>query len=243
MLLAATPGWEREDLGVPDIGARSPLGRGGRWGEEAVSCAPGQRGVEMLQHREGKRRRKVWSKTAGGQQVPRGLGWGQRQQQKLGVVVARGRGGLRRGRVGMVSGNGRGGSLGWAEMRCGSWRRLRWQEAALLSRTTCFQNKQTLQKKSIFSRVFFCGPTWCCAWAVAPCPTWGEVSWGKSEDKSFPSWLQGAGTWHLSLRFHRALLGAGGFLGDLEKLLGIFKFLQGKEKGCRIFRNLFPSVK
>lgn len=35
-----------------------------------------------------------------------------------------------------------------------------------------------------------------------------------------------------SLLSHTALLGAGGFLSGLEKLLGILKFFQGKEKGC-----------
>lgn len=43
--------------------------------------------------------------------------------------------------------------------------------------------------------------------------------------------LLAARNWH-SLLLHRALLGAGGFLSDLEKLLGILKFFQGKEKGC-----------
>lgn len=42
-------------------------------------------------------------------------------------------------------------------------------------------------------------------------PHLGRGVMEEREDKTLPSWLQGAGTQHLFLSFFRALLGAGGF--------------------------------
>lgn len=133
----------------------------GYQGEVENSCVPivGTRwhGKGMLQRGEGKGRKTMRSKAAGGQQVPRGLGY------YWGLFVLK-------------------------------------------------------TNQAVFA-VFYCDLEWHVAWALAPCPTRGGT---------FPRDSPGAGSWSLSLHL-QSLWGAGGLVGDMEKLLGVLRFLWGKD--------------
>lgn len=99
--------------------------------------------------------------------------------------------------------------------------------AALLPRATSLKTSKH-NKKINFCRVFLLANR-----ALCPsCGSWPHLGRGALEEQQKQVLvLLAARSWH-SLLFHRALLGAGGFLSGLEKLLGILKFFQGKEKGC-----------